>query len=125
MMIRFQDTQIQRPGSCLEEEGKLSLHRLLIKHPAATFFVRAANDSMSGAGIKAGDILIVDRSLEPQNGDLVVAVLLGELSVRRLRKVAEKLFLIAESEKYPSIEIKRSNDLVIWGVVTSFIHQFR
>lgn len=66
-------------------EGKLDLNRHLIKHPAATFFVRVTGNSMTGAGIHSGDLLIVDRSLEPTDGHVVVAVLDGELTVKRLQ----------------------------------------
>lgn len=103
-------------------EGQLDLNSHLVKHPAATFFVRVAGDSMIGAGIHPGDILVVDRSLEPVNGKIVIAVLNGELTVKRLRRRDGVVCLVAENEHYPRIPIHEETDFMIWGVVTSVIH---
>lgn len=103
-------------------EGKLDLNRHLIKHPAATFFVRVTGDSMIGAGIHSGDLLVVDRSLEPTDKNVVVAVLDGELTVKRLSKQNEILRLLPENANYRPIEITANQSLEIWGVVTSVIH---
>ncbi len=105
-------------------DQRLDLNDLLIKKPAATFFVRVDGDSMTGAGIHHDDILIVDRSREAVSGDIVIAVIDGELTVKRLARNAHSCRLIAENPDYPSIEINRENGCGIWGVVTSVVHQF-
>lgn len=103
-------------------EQKLDLNRHLIRHPAATYFVRVAGDSMIEAGIHSGDLLIVDRSLEPQDRNVVIAVLNGELTVKRFRRIKEKIFLFPENPQYAPIEIPEGSHLEIWGVVTTVIH---
>ena len=103
-------------------EGKLDLNRHLIKHPAATFFVRVTGDSMIGAGIHSGDLLVVDRSLEPADKHVVVAVLDGELTVKRLFKQHGVVRLLPENLNYQPIEITPQQTIEIWGVVTSVIH---
>ncbi len=100
----------------------LDLNEHLITNPAATFFVRVAGDSMTGAGINDQDILIVDRSLPPTSGRIVIAVLDDELTVKRLFKTADRCRLLAENPDYPAIEITDSQPLEIWGVVTYAIH---
>jgi DNA polymerase V len=104
-------------------EGEMDLNELLIHHPAATFFVRAEGDSMEGAGIHSGDILVVDRSLEAGEGDIVIAALDGELTVKRLRRQGERLFLAPENRAWQPIEITPENDFQVWGVVSSVIRQ--
>lgn len=104
-------------------ECKLDLNTYLIKHPAATFFLRVSGDSMQNAGIQSGDMLIVDKSLEPSDGKIVIAAIDGELTVKRLVKKAGRVQLMPENEAYPIIEVKDNQDLVIWGVVTHVIHQ--
>ena len=103
-------------------EGNLDLNKYLIKHPVATYFVRVTGDSMIGAGIHSGDILIVDRSLEPTNRRVVIAVVNGELTVKRLIRKHNKVILMPENDRYKPIEIQNETDLEIWGVVTSVIH---
>jgi DNA polymerase V len=103
-------------------EGKLDLNDYLVKHPAATFFVRVAGDSMIGAGIHPGDILVVDRSLEPTDKRVVIAVVNGELTVKRLKLRQGVVALMAENDAYPPLEIHGDMDFEIWGVVTSVIH---
>jgi DNA polymerase V len=105
-------------------DRKLDLNELLIKNPAATFFVRVEGDSMINAGIRHGDILVVDRSRQAVSGDVVIAVLDGELTVKRLVIEAERGRLVAENPASPAIEINRERGCEIWGVVTSVIHQF-
>jgi DNA polymerase V len=104
-------------------EGKLDLNNHLIKHPAATFFVRAAGFSMIKAGIHPGDILIVDRSLEPNHGKIVIAALDGQLTVKRLHKSSQGTYLMPENDEYESIKIEEGNDVVVWGIVTSVLHE--
>ena len=103
-------------------EQKLDLNAYLIKHPAATFFVRVSGDSMVGVGIHSGDILIVDRALEPASSSVVIARLDGELTVKQLRKQNGKFFLGAENRSYETIEAGEETDFEIWGVVTNVIH---
>ena len=104
-------------------ECKLDLNTYLIKHPAATFFLRVSGDSMQNAGIQSGDMLIVDKSLEPSDGKIVIAAIDGELTVKRLVKKAGRVQLVPENKGYPIIEVQDTQDLVIWGVVTHVIHQ--
>lgn len=101
----------------------LDLNEHLITNPAATFFVRVAGDSMTGAGINNNDILIVDRSVAPVSGKIVIAVINGELTVKRLLKTETSCRLIAENSDYPDIEITGEMELEIWGVATSAIHE--
>jgi DNA polymerase V len=105
-------------------EQRLDLNELLIKNPAATFFVRVNGDSMQGVGIAHGDILIVDRSLEPASGKIVVAVIDGEFTVKRLHIDAHSCLLLAENPDYPAIEVTEESGCEVWGVVTGAIHQF-
>jgi len=105
------------------EEEKLDLNKYLIKHPAATFFVRVGGDSMEGAGIYSGDILIVDRSLEPRDKNIVIAVINGELTVKRIRIKNKKIRLEPENKKYPVQEIAEDAEFEVWGVVTNVLHQ--
>ena len=104
------------------EEDKLDLNKYLIKHPAATFFVRVAGYSMMGAGIYSGDLLVVDRSLEPRDKSVVIAVIDGELTVKRIRIGNKKITLEPENENYSVQQITEDTDFQVWGVVTNVIH---
>ncbi len=101
----------------------LDLQELLVTHPAATFFVKIQGDSMEGAGLHSGDILVVDRSLTPQSGKIVVALINGEFTVKRLKIEKEKIFLIPANPRYPVIEVVEGSDFQVWGVVTYAIHR--
>ncbi len=103
-------------------DKKLDLNEFLIKHPASTFFVKVKGDSMIKAGINSGDILVVDRSLEPKDKRVVVAVVNGEFTVKRVSKKRDKLFLLSENDAYAPIEIKEDMEFEIWGVVLHVIH---
>lgn len=103
-------------------EDRLDLNELLIRHPSATFFLKVSGFSMVRAGIHHDDILIVDRSLEPIHGKIVIASVNGELTVKRLHCTAKKVQLIAENDGYPPIDITEDVDFHIWGVVTNVIH---
>jgi DNA polymerase V len=103
-------------------EGKIDLNEHLLKNPNSTFFVRVSGDSMIDAGIHPGDLLIVDRSLMPASGKIVIAVVNGELTVKRLFKERNKLCLMPENPNYPAIEINEEMAFMMWGVVTSVIH---
>ena len=104
-------------------EGKLDLNKYLISNPPATFFVRATGDSMTGAGIYSGDVLVVDRSIEVKEGKVVIAAIDGHLTVKRFSKQLEKTILKADNPKYKDIILEEGNELVIWGVVTSVLHK--
>ena len=105
-------------------EGKLDLNTHLIQHPAATFIVRATGDSMTGAGIFSGDILIVDRSVQPRHGSIIIAVINGELTVKRLYRRKGVLRLEAANPAFAPISISDDMELWCWGVVTAAIHHF-
>jgi DNA polymerase V len=103
-------------------EKTLDLNELLVKKPAATFFVRAEGDSMLGAGIHPNDILVVDRSLEPVAGKIVICALNGALTVKRLQRRTGRWILAAENPAYADIVLNEGLELVVWGVVTAVIH---
>ena len=103
-------------------EGKLDLNQHLISHPLATFFVRVSGNSMIGAGIHEGDLLIVDRALEAKDDKVVIAVVNGELLVKRLRFKGNQPYLVAENPDYSALAITEAMEFQIWGVVTNVIH---
>ena len=105
-------------------DRKLDLNELLIQNPVATFFVRVAGDSMQDAGINHGDILVVDRSLEATSGKIVIAIVNGELTVKRFVQDHSSCQLVAANPDYPPVAITEDTDFSVWGVVTSVIHQF-
>ncbi|GAB1411705.1 translesion error-prone DNA polymerase V autoproteolytic subunit [Candidatus Desulfobacillus denitrificans] len=106
-------------------EGSLDLNEHLVAHREATFFMRVQGHSMTGAGIQDGDLLVVDRSLEAGHGDIVVAVVDGELTVKRLWRRGGRVRLLAENPAFAPIELKDGQELAVWGVVTSVIHRVR
>lgn len=103
-------------------EDNIDLNKYLIKHPAATFFVRVNGDSMLGAGIHDNDLLIVDRSITPINGKIVIAVVADELTVKRLIIKDNKAYLHAENDAFLPITINSETGTHIWGVVTNVVH---
>jgi DNA polymerase V len=103
-------------------DQRLDLTEYLVLHPEATFFLRVKGDSMIGAGIHHGDLLIVDRSLEPASGRVVVAALNEELTVKRLQRSGNRITLKAENPAYPEITVAEDHDLQIWGVVAHVVH---
>lgn len=103
-------------------EKALDLNEHLVKRPAATFFVKAEGESMLGAGIHPGDLLVVDRSLEPEPGRIVIAALDGELLVKQLCEREGQWYLASANRRYPDFPVGDDTDLVIWGVVTHVIH---
>jgi DNA polymerase V len=105
-------------------EKTLDLNEQLISHPAATYFVRVQGDSMIGAGIEDGDLLIVDRALEPKHGDIVVAGFFGELTVKRLELTPE-IRLVPMNDLYPVISVPETTDLDIHGVVVHAVKSFK
>ena len=106
-------------------ENNLSLSELLIRNHLSTFLMKTSGDSMIDVGINDGDILVVDRSIEAKNRDIVIAILEGNLTVKRLLfKTNDLVVLKSENIAYKDIQIPELADLEIWGVVTSVIHQF-
>lgn len=103
-------------------EGALDLNRHLIRNPVATFFLRVSGESMTGAGIFPDDLLIVDRSIEPRSGQVVIAILDGEMTVKRLWVEKGQVELRAENDAFPPIRLSGMMDLDIWGVVKHVIH---
>lgn len=103
-------------------EDRLDLNQLLIQNKSATFFLRVKGDSMIGAGINDGDIIVVDRSIAPTERAVVVAVVDGELTVKRLAYCNGVAELHAENPKYQPIRFREGQELTIWGVVTSSVH---
>ena len=101
----------------------LNLHDYLVQNPAATFCVRANGDSMIDANIKSGDVMVVDRALDPTNNSIVLAVLDGEFTVKRIKKSSDKLYLMPANENYQPIKVTSDIDFQIWGVVTFIIHK--
>lgn len=104
-------------------EASLDLNEYLIKHPSSTFFIRVDGLSMINAGIYPDDILIVDRSLEALNNRIVVAIVDGELTLKRLKIISDIYWLVPENEEFEAIRISEETDLYIWGVVTYVIHK--
>ena len=103
-------------------EAELDLNSHLVKNPASTFFVRASGESMKNAGIFSGDILVVDRSIKPIDGKVVVVAIDGELTVKRLKKENRALYFMPENPDFKPIAVKELQDVHIWGVVTNVIH---
>ena len=104
------------------KEEKLDLNKYLIKNPAATYFVRVTGDSMIGAGIHSGDLLVVDRSIEPTDKKVVIAYIDGELTVKRIRIRKNKITIEPENSGFPTQEITPGTEFEVWGVVTNVIH---
>ncbi len=104
-------------------DKKLDLNEHLVRHPAATFFVRVHGHSMADAGIAPGDILVVDRAEEAKSGNIVIAALDGELTVKRLKKSRGRLLLVPENPDFSPTEIPPEASFEIWGVVTYIIHK--
>ena len=103
-------------------EVGLDLNELLIRHPSSTFFLRVSGDSMLDAGIQHGDLLVVDRSLDARPGQVVVAVLDGAFTLKRLARHQGRLRLEAANSAYPPLELHQCGDVQIWGVAIHVIH---
>jgi DNA polymerase V len=104
-------------------EARLDLNEHLVQRESATFFLRVAGGSMREAGIHDGDLLVVDRSIEPEDGTVVVAALDGELTVKRYREGTDRPYLVPESATHDPIPIQEGQELVVWGVVRHVIHE--
>ena len=105
-------------------ERPLDLNELLVARPAATYFVRAAGDSMVGAGVQDGDLLVVDRSLRPASGDVIIASLGGDFTVKRYRRDKDGVRLEPANSRYPVIKLRPGQQLDYFGKVTACIHRF-
>lgn len=101
----------------------LNLHDHLVRNPSHTFCVKAIGESMKDAGIQSGDIMIVDKSLEPQNRSIVLAVIDGEFTVKRVNVNDDALYLMPENSNFSPIKITEEMDFQVWGVVTYIIHK--
>lgn len=103
------------------DESKISLDNVLVKNKEATFYAKASGNSMIGAGIDDGDILVIDRSIEPQNNKIAVCFIDGEFTVKRIKIENEEVYLMPENKNYKPIQISEENNLIIWGIVTYVI----
>jgi DNA polymerase V len=103
------------------EENKISLDKTLVKNTEATFYAKAVGNSMTGVGIDDGDILVIDRSLEPVHDKIAICLIDGEFTVKRIKKEGEALFLMPENSNYKPIEIKLDTEFTVWGIVTYVI----
>ena len=98
----------------------IDLNQELIRHPATTFYARAVGDSMKGCGIDDGDLLVIDKAIDPQEGDIVVAYIDGEFTLKKVRLEPDGscLWLIPANDEYPPIKVTEENNFLIWGVLT-------
>ena len=99
------------------KEIRISLDKELVKNQESTFYARVSGDSMLGAGIDDGDLLVIDKSLSPENGKIAVCFIDGDFTVKRIVKEKDKLYLKAENKKYKSIELSEESELIVWGIV--------
>lgn len=112
------------PSPAADFEGKrISLDRELIKNEIATFFARVDGDSMLDAGLSDGDLLVVDRSLQPEDGKIAVCMLDGEFTVKRLRVIKDAVYLVPENKAFKEIKVEEDQELVIWGIVTYVVKE--
>jgi DNA polymerase V len=103
----------------------IDLNKELVRHPAATFYGRVVGDSMIDAGVEEGDILVIDKALDPQNGDMAVCFIDGEFALKHLRIRDGRISLVPANDKYPVIEVGEGTDFKMWGVVTYVIKKVR
>ncbi|EIJ38309.1 MULTISPECIES: LexA family protein [Galbibacter] len=103
------------------KETTIDLNKALIKNKEATFYARVSGQSMTGAGLDDGDLLIIDKSIEPVNGKIAVCFIEGEFTVKRLKIEKGELFLMPENKRYKPIKVEENDELIIWGIVTYVI----
>lgn len=103
------------------DETTISLDNVLVKNREATFYAKASGNSMIGAGISDGDIMVIDRSLEPVNNKIAVCCIDGEFTVKRIKIEKKSVFLIPENQEFLPIKVTEENELIIWGIVTYVI----
>lgn len=107
------------PSPAADFDGtKISLDAMLIKNKEATFYARASGNSMTGAGIDDGDILVIDRSLEPVNNKIAVCFIDGDFTVKRIKIEKDCVYLVPENNTYAPIKVTEDNQLLVWGIVT-------
>ena len=106
-------------------ESGIDLNRELVKNPAATFFGRVSGDSMTGAGIEDGDLIVIDKSLEASEGDIAVCFLDGEFTLKRIHIEKDVLWLMPENPKYKKIRVTADQHFMVWGIVTYSIKDVR
>ena len=100
------------------KELRISIDQEVVRNEEATFYARVSGESMQGAGLDNGDLLVIDRSLEPQHNKIAVCCIDGEFTVKRLNVTSKGVFLLPENPKYQPIEVTEENELIIWGIVT-------
>lgn len=108
-------------------QNTIDLNKELIKHPGSTFLARVEGDSMFGEDIEDGDILIIDKSLEPMNGDVAVCFIDGEFTLKYIQidRAKKEVILLPANDNFPSIQVTKENDFLIWGIVTYSIKHHR
>lgn len=107
------------PSPAADFDGtKISLDQIVIKHKEATFYAKASGNSMMDAGINDGDILVIDRSLEPTHNKIAVCFIDGEFTVKRIQIEKDCIYLVPENKDYDPIKVTEDNELIIWGIVT-------
>ena len=124
LLLNFVQAGFPAPGDELEA-GALDTNQLLVKNPAATFFMRVSGSSMQDLGIFDGDIVVVDKSLESRDGDIVVAILNGAYTLKRFIRKGGLVQLAPANKNFPTLEIGESDELSIWGVVTFVLRSIR
>ena len=107
------------------KEVRISLDKELVKNSESTFYAKVSGDSMIEAGLDDGDLLIIDRSLNPENGKIAVCYLDGDFTVKRILKKEDELYLKPENKNYKEIKIKKGNELIVWGIVTYVIKSLK
>jgi DNA polymerase V len=103
------------------DETKISLDNVLVKNREATFYAKASGNSMIGAGIDDGDIMVIDRSLEPRDGKIAICFVDGEFTVKRIKIKKDGIYLMPENSAFEPIKVTENNELIIWGIVTYVI----
>lgn len=100
------------------KELRISIDKEVVKNETATFYARVSGESMQGAGLDDGDLLVIDRSLEPEDNKIAICFIDGEFTVKRLKVEKDCVYLMSENPKYHPIKVTEDNELIIWGVVT-------
>ncbi|MBL31012.1 MAG: peptidase S24 [Flavobacteriaceae bacterium] len=100
------------------KESKISIDQEVVKNESATFYARVVGQSMQGAGLDDGDLIVIDRSQEPDDGKIAVCYIDGEFTVKRLKVENQCVYLMPENKKYKALKVTEENQLIIWGVVT-------
>ena len=107
------------PSPAADFDGsRISIDQVVVKNAVATFYAKANGNSMIGAGIDDGDILVIDKSIEPQDGKIAVCFIDGEFTVKRIKIQENSLLLLPENKLFEPIEVTQENDFIIWGIVT-------